>query len=188
MLQTLRHVYHHGSHQYPRLHRYVDVPTDAKLQIADEDGQTFDAPSDDLRVKVQTTTIQRLAQRNESDINDLLAHADWYGVPADLSADAWTEDEVKAPNVTDKSTIITFAKMAANAYVMDRGDPEWQPVKGGFNYTDDFGWESDGLRGHIFADETNATVVIGLKGTYVYLAGSVSGLAEPYIASWRPEC
>ncbi len=35
----------------------------------------------------------------------------------------------------------------------------------GFNYTEDFGWEGDGLRGHIFADTENKTVVIGLKGT-----------------------
>jgi lipase ATG15 len=31
--------------------------------------------------------------------------------------------------------------------------------------TEDFGWETDGLRGHIFADTENSTIVIGLKGT-----------------------
>lgn len=54
--------------------------------------------------------------------------------------------------------------MAQNAYYLDSSDTNWRDVKGGFNYTDDFGWEDDGLRGHIFADETNSTVVIGLKG------------------------
>ncbi|CAK3814899.1 alpha beta-hydrolase [Lecanosticta acicola] len=162
---TLRHIYHHGSHQYPHLHRYVDIPKHAKLHITDGDGESYEPGSDALRVRAQTTTIQRLAHRNESDINDLLAHAEWYGVPAELSADAWTEDEIKAPNVSDKSTVLTFAKMAANAYVLAPTDGEWHPVKGRFNYTDDFGWEADGLRGHVFADETNSTVVIGLKGT-----------------------
>ncbi|KAI7703102.1 alpha/beta-hydrolase [Hortaea werneckii] len=53
--------------------------------------------------------------------------------------------------------------MASNAYVQDHADSDWKDVKGGFNYTDDFGWEADGLRGHIFADQTNRTIVIGLK-------------------------
>lgn len=55
--------------------------------------------------------------------------------------------------------------MAADAYVQDHDGSGWKDVKGGFNYTDDFGWEADGLRGHIFADQKNRTIVIGLKGT-----------------------
>lgn len=54
--------------------------------------------------------------------------------------------------------------MAANAYVQEHNSYDWVDVGGGFNYTDDFGWEASGLRGHIFADEKNSTVVIGLKG------------------------
>ena len=74
-------------------------------------------------------------------------------------------DEVSGPNITDKETVISFAQMAANAYILVPGDGEWKDVGGGFNYTEDFGWESDGLRGHIFADTTNKTIVIVLKGT-----------------------
>lgn len=82
-----------------------------------------------------------------------------------LPASAWTVDEVPGPNYTDKATVITFAKMAANAYIQEPWTGEWHDVKGGFNYTDDFGWQQDGLRGHVFVDETNRTIVIGLKGT-----------------------
>jgi len=162
---TLRHIYHHGSHEFPDLHQYIDVKRDAKFQVTSDDGETFEPAPESLRVKTQSTMIQRLAKRSESDIDDLLAYADWFGHAADLSAADWSEDQVPAPNVSDKSTVITFAKMAANAYVTDPADSDWQPVKGGFNYTDHFGWRKDGLRGHIFADETNSTVVIGLKGT-----------------------
>lgn len=35
----------------------------------------------------------------------------------------------------------------------------------GLNYSQSFGWEDDGLRGHIFADKHNDTIVMGLKGT-----------------------
>lgn len=83
-----------------------------------------------------------------------------------MPSSAWTIDQVAGPNVTDKETILSFARMAANAYVQEHNKGDWLDVGGGFNYTDDFGWESDGLRGHVFADETNTTVVIGLKGSF----------------------
>lgn len=139
------------------------------MRVSYDDGETHEDAPEYLLADAQTFDIRRLAKRNKNDIDGLLAHAEWLGRPAELEASDWTEDEISAPNVTDKKTILTFAKMAANAYVTTPEDPEWQPVKGGFNYTDDFGWQQDGLRGHIFADETNSTVVIGLKGTSTWL-------------------
>ncbi len=82
-----------------------------------------------------------------------------------LSPSAWTTDEVSGPNITDKDTVLSFAKMSSDAYIMEPQTGEWEDVNGGFNYSDSFGWEGDGLRGHIFADKTNSTIVIGLKGT-----------------------
>ncbi|CAD0095773.1 unnamed protein product [Aureobasidium vineae] len=58
--------------------------------------------------------------------------------------------------------------MAANAYVSVPRRGDWIDIGDGFNYTEDFGWEEDGLRGHIFADTENKTVVIGLKGTSLW--------------------
>ncbi|KAF2167291.1 hypothetical protein M409DRAFT_66303 [Zasmidium cellare ATCC 36951] len=162
---TLRHIYHHGTHDYPNLHRYIDIATDNQLQVSYDDGETFEEAPVELHARAQTLNIQRLAKRKPSDIDALLDHAYHHGEAIDLPSTAWTEDKIAGPNITDKSTILTFAKMAANAYVLTPADGEWQPVKGGFNYTDDFGWQTDGLRGHIFADETNGTIVIGLKGT-----------------------
>lgn len=74
-------------------------------------------------------------------------------------------DEIWGPNVTDKESVLSLARIAADAYVLERSDPEWQDVGCGFNYTEDFGWDNDGLRGHIFADTQNETVIIGIKGT-----------------------
>ncbi|KAH7400993.1 Alpha/Beta hydrolase protein [Phaeosphaeria sp. MPI-PUGE-AT-0046c] len=87
------------------------------------------------------------------------------GRAVQLAADDWIIDDVPGPNVTDRETVLSFARMASNAYILEPNTGEWEDVGGGFNYTEDFGWESDGLRGHIFADTENATVVIGLKGT-----------------------
>jgi lipase ATG15 len=87
------------------------------------------------------------------------------GEPLALDASAWTIDDVPGPNITDKETVLSIARMAADAYVIDHDDGEWQDVGNGFNYTEDFGWKLDGLRGHIFADSENQTVVIAVKGT-----------------------
>ncbi|WPG99267.1 Hypothetical protein R9X50_00207900 [Acrodontium crateriforme] len=162
---TLRHIYHRGTHEFPDLHRYLDIPPDAVLQVTTDGGLTVEDAPKELRVKARSTTIQRLEKRNAEDIDRILDYADTHGETISLPSSAWTMDEIAGPNITDKETIISFAKMASNAYVQDHNSSDWMPVGGGFNYTDDFGWQHDGLRGHIFADERNETVVIGLKGT-----------------------
>ena len=85
------------------------------------------------------------------------------------NADAWSFDSVDGPDVTDVNTIYTFAQMAANAYVDAPGTVDWKDVNGGFNRTDDhgFGWDSNGLRGYLYANEDNSTIVIGVKGTTI---------------------
>lgn len=109
--------------------------------------------------------IQRLADRSYDRIDALLNTGRSQGSPVALDVSAWTVDQVVGPNITDKSTVVTLAKIAGNAYAADNSGVDWEDVKGGFNYTEDFGWENDGLRGHIFADTDNKTVIIGLKGT-----------------------
>ena len=82
-----------------------------------------------------------------------------------LSPGAWTIDDVLGPDVTDRDTVLSLSYMAADAYARDEEDVDWRDVLPPFNKTKDFGWESDGLRGHVFADETNSTIIVGLKGT-----------------------
>ncbi|KAI9679061.1 MAG: putative lipase atg15 [Trizodia sp. TS-e1964] len=109
-------------------------------------------------------SIQRLSDRHPSSVEPLLT-ATRHGELVSLSPSAWSVDEVFGPNVTDKETILNLAKMAANAYEIGETNSSWEKIGDGFNHTDDFGWQSDGLRGHIFADEDNSTVIIGFKGT-----------------------
>lgn len=162
---TLRHIYHHGTHDYPNLHRYKDIPKNAQLYVTADDGETKLPADSRLHARAMSTNMQRMVDRNRSTIDRLLNYAGDYGHAMSLPASAWSDDEIPGPNVTDRSTVITFAKMAYNAYTEEPFGPSWEPVKGGFNYTDDFGWQQDGLRGHVFADESNRTIVIGLKGT-----------------------
>jgi lipase ATG15 len=111
--------------------------------------------------------IHRLKDRRPSVVDPMVAAAREYSQVWASSADAWTFDSVPGPDVTNMETILTFAQMAANAYVETPETGDWKDVNGGFNRTDDvgFGWDGDGLRGYLYADENNSTIVIGLKGT-----------------------
>ncbi|RFU30583.1 hypothetical protein B7463_g5710, partial [Scytalidium lignicola] len=165
---TLRHIFHHGTHRYPTLHRRADITSPdssgSTMWLESEDGR-FDRVTSPLVVRSRPTRIERLRDRRPEVVDPMVAAARESGEVWSLSPSAWTIDDVPGPNVTDKETIITFAQMAANAYVPERGTGDWKDVNGGYNVTDDFGWESDGLRGHVYADETNSTIVIGVKGT-----------------------
>lgn len=162
--QTLRHVFHHGTHRYPDLALRLDIPEDAVVRVEGEDGLTVQ-PNPKIRARSQPISIQRLADRSPARIDKLLDTGREKGSPVILDASAWVVDELPGPNITDKESVLGFARIASNAYILDHDDPEWSPVGGSFNYTDDFGWDDDGLRGHIFADENNMTVIIGIKGT-----------------------
>ncbi|KAF2090447.1 alpha/beta-hydrolase, partial [Saccharata proteae CBS 121410] len=161
----LRHIFHRGTHQYPGLHRRLDVRPETSLWVAGDDWTSPREPALRLRARSSPLNIQRLADRRPETINAMLDRRRETGRADDLPASAWTIDEISGPNITDKETVLSFARMAGNAYVTDPHTGEWEDVGGGFNYTEDFGWETDGLRGHIFADTKNSTVVLGIKGT-----------------------
>jgi putative lipase involved disintegration of autophagic bodies len=95
-----------------------------------------------------------------------LAAARHFGISAASAPEFWSIDEVAGPDITDKQTVLDLAKMAANAYIMEPGTEKWADVSdGGFNHSQPFGWEADGLRGHVYADKTNSTIVVAMKGT-----------------------
>ncbi|KDE07351.1 hypothetical protein MVLG_02393 [Microbotryum lychnidis-dioicae p1A1 Lamole] len=82
----------------------------------------------------------------------------------------WDEVEIKAPNTSSVRTLQSLAKMANNAYVPFDSSSWWNLTKK-WNITDSFGWLEDGLRGHVFANPTNTTVVVALKGTSAAFIG-----------------
>lgn len=98
-------------------------------------------------------------------MDSMLAASRAMGAAMSVLPSAWTMDEIAGPNMTDKATILTLATMASNAYVPNENATDWVEVGGGFNRSLDIGWESDGLRGHVYTDEDESIVVIGIKGT-----------------------
>ncbi|KAG6000126.1 putative lipase atg15 [Claviceps lovelessii] len=162
---TLRHIYHHGTDRHPRLHRRLDVmPDQPRVYLAAEDGHAeHDLPH--LKARSRGGLLERLVDRRPSTVDPMVARARQNGYFAAFDASAWTLDEVSSPDVTDKGTVLSLAYMAADAYVESDSRPDWEDVGEPFNRSADFGWQNDGLRGHIWADADNSTIVIGLKGT-----------------------
>lgn len=162
---TLRHIYHHGTDKHSELHRSKDVLHDeSRVYLSAEDAfEEHDLTK--LKTKSRGGTIERLRDRRPEVVDPMVAEARRHGAAAVLDASAWTMDEIPTPDITDKDTVVSLAYMAADAYVEKEGEGEWEDVGGPFDRADDFGWESDGLRGHVWTDEKNVTVVIGLKGT-----------------------
>ncbi|KAH6975937.1 Alpha/Beta hydrolase protein [Ilyonectria sp. MPI-CAGE-AT-0026] len=162
---SLRHIFHHGTYRHPGLHRKRDVVHEtSRVFLAAEDGYD-EQEIFQLKAKSRASSIERLVDRRPSVVDPMVAESRRQGYTAVLDASAWTLDQVSSPDITDKETVLTLARMTANAYVGNDTDADWEEVGPHFNRTADFGWEGDGLRGHVFADETNSTIVIGLKGT-----------------------
>lgn len=140
------------------------------MWMEQEDGQVEEVERP-LVARSGTMNIHRLKDRRPSVVDPRVAAAREYSQVWASPEDEWSLDSISGPDITDVGTILSFAQMAANAYVETPGTGDWKDPKGGFNRTDDngFGWESDGLRGHLYADETNTTIVIGVKGTTMAL-------------------
>ncbi|KIW66631.1 hypothetical protein PV04_05946 [Phialophora macrospora] len=166
---TLRHIYHRGTYRDPDLHKRYDFHPQAPVLVTQEDHDDTVShslePPPHFMLRSHSEQIERLVDREPSSVEQYLQHARRTGSPALLDASQWTLDEVKGPNISDKDTVVNLAIMAANAYNPGPGEGDWEDVSQGYNRSTPFGWEGDGLRGHIFANEGNETVIISLKGT-----------------------
>ncbi|KAL1952538.1 hypothetical protein VTO42DRAFT_5071 [Malbranchea cinnamomea] len=162
---TLRHIFHHGTYENPLLHKRLDVNSDDTLWVTSDDGLTISVPPPRLRASSQPVKIQRLVDRRVNVMEGHLAAARHFGVASTLSPESWVIDEIPGPNVSDKDTVLNLAKMAANAYIMTPGTEKWVDVSGPFNHSQNYGWDNDGLRGHIYANARNTSIVISIKGT-----------------------
>lgn len=160
---SLRHVFYHGVYDDPNLHLRQDVPAVAQAAMLAEG--TADQPLT-FKAKSRPEYIERLADRSVATVKTMYDEARVQGGPAALGPSAWVIDEVQGPNTSDKATVISLAKMAWNAYQEGPGLGEWQDMNSEpFNFSQKFGWDGDGLRGHIFASEDNSTIIAALKGT-----------------------
>ena len=141
----------------------MDLPPEQPLVVLSDDVPTEHLV--ELRARSRSTDIQRLKDRRPSTVEPMLAAARECGQTPPSPPSAWVIDNILGPDITDKDTVVSLAEMASDAYAFNESSSYWKDIGGGFNRSNDFGWEGDGLRGHIYADETNSTIVIGIKGT-----------------------
>ncbi|CAF9915701.1 MAG: hypothetical protein GOMPHAMPRED_000830 [Gomphillus americanus] len=158
---TLRHVV--GYSPEVKLHDVNPLAVQAAALKTNKDG--IEDSAGPYTVKSSTTKIERLQKRTIPDIQDLLSEARYFGRAAVLPQSAWTLDEIPGPRVKDKATVLALALMAANAYAIDRNEADWFDATLPFNHSLSFGWKGDSLRGHVFANEDNSTIVMSIKGT-----------------------
>ena len=118
-----------------------------------------------LSAKSRDIPIQRLLDRRPLTVERLLRDAQIQGWYPPIDPDAWTLEYVAGPNVTDRQTVLNLAIMSSDAYLVNTSDPAWLNLTGGFNRSRSFGWQADGIRGHVFANQDNSTIVLAVKGT-----------------------
>src|SRR5690606_8389619 len=119
--------YHHGTHRDPWLHRRKDVKSQAQVYLTAEGG--FDEMTvPHLRVKSGQTRVERLIDRRPSVVDPIIAAGRRSGSVSMFGPSAWTVDDVLSPNITDKDTVLNLAIIAANAYVENDEEADWEEV------------------------------------------------------------
>ncbi|CCH41368.1 putative lipase [Wickerhamomyces ciferrii] len=180
----LRHVYHRGTTGQEEVHKVLDITPNFietnSLHTMDLNNIQYDWPvkykhqspwTVELPFNSNQMTLKRLADRDPESIESYLNYAREVGSEeiSKIHLD-WKDDEIIAPNVTDKETIITLALMSSNAYVEIPETGDWRDV--GWNKSTSHGWNGTGLRGQIFVSDDNSTVVIAYKGTSASYLGN----------------
>lgn len=162
---TLKHIYHHNTKRgEAHLHGRLDLTPQYMTLLRDSDHFHSLTRAYSLRSNLQNVT--RMAKRDPPTVESYLRTARSMGIKAASQlTPAWVREEIVVPNVSDKDTIVNLAYMASNAYVDIPYTGEWTNVSEPWQEHHGLGWMGDGVRGHVFADDTNSTVIIAFKGT-----------------------
>lgn len=162
----LRHILHHNTRENPSDHGRLDITNDFIIGEDDEYSSNPVEYSSTVEHKCHESykKIRRMAVRDPDTMEAYLAQAATRYRPSTLAID-WVDELISIPNITDRDTMIALANMAANAYVELPHTGNWINVTDPWNTSQHFGWMRDGVRGHVFANDANDTIVISLKGT-----------------------
>jgi putative lipase involved disintegration of autophagic bodies len=166
--QILRDLFFHefsSPADVPELHR---LSASSRRDVHRVQAHHDDDVSSALAIRVRPLEISRPRHPAEpiwKQSLNLHAHDNIHGA-ADAS-EIWETVLVPGPDLTDKATVVNLAKMCSDAYVFAPSQPDWLNTTLGFNHSHSFGWKGDGLRGHIFTDKPNETVIVAFKGTTI---------------------
>lgn len=142
--------------------------------FSEEDASAI-ASADDYApvLRVQTTTstddgtsAQRLVNIYEDQYTPLIRHSG--SPPRDVHGNA--ADKILLPNLALRSTVLALALASSNAYTLpDR--PDWMDMDHWGQKNVSFGWDADGLRGHVFASKDGDVLLVAFKGTTPFILG-----------------
>ncbi|KAI1310511.1 putative lipase atg15, partial [Mortierella claussenii] len=158
---SLRHVLHHGGPQFPGLFKRLDIASEDMTRSG-----RLKEVSPTHRIKVKTTSTLKSSDKSYRNLG-------LRSLGRSLGPRSWAKELIAGPDITDKETVLQFAKMNYNSYT-EVANPGWYDLEGHWNVNSTFGWEEDGVRGHIFASADNSTLIIAIKGTSLLGGGSTS--------------
>lgn len=194
---SLTHAIHLGGDRYPGLqahHSFEPGSYDALLLDKDITG---DRPasssgdgfriygSDEMQVKSVKQKIWRPSHPGGSEVYEAARRRKFHSNNLKMQQLAdqltWREIEVDAPDVSDVHTLATLAKMSSNAYSTPNSG--WYDITNDtlsdgrqYNLSSSFGWQEDGIRGHVFSSgPNNESIIIALKGTSSFVGGGETG-------------
>ncbi|KAF8979189.1 putative lipase atg15, partial [Entomortierella lignicola] len=158
---TLKHLLHHGGNKFRGLFRRLDVDEN-DLRLSEL--RSGNSHRHTLKVRA-TKTLKPLDQsyRNQG----------FRSFDTSIGPGSWTREVIAGPDIEDKDTIIELGKINYNSY-MDLDSPGWYDLEGHWNVNSTFGWEEEGVRGHVFASSDNNTLIISVKGTSTFGGGSTT--------------
>lgn len=159
MTQSLRQIFFGLGHEPSRGLFFVDRP--APKSLIQQNGHLDAMPT----LKAASRPIV-IAKRTHSQVSNDLVQSGGEDRQPRLDLLDWAMDTTSAPNISDRDTLINLARMTSDAYSADPTAADWMNITNGFNSTG-FGWNDTGLRGHVFANADNSTVIIAFKGTSV---------------------
>jgi putative lipase involved disintegration of autophagic bodies len=149
-----------------QVYQVLDIPPESSLHIQNDGGRYF-IPSTPRR----TTHLANRSKgfvKNYMEASRLQAAALRdpliFSAPQSPAAE-WVTHDVLAPNVSIRNTVMRLAKVASNAYIRIPETEDWYDLGNKWNESSDFGWEENGLRGHVFANSDNSTIIVAMKGT-----------------------
>ncbi|KAG1058148.1 hypothetical protein G6F46_003237 [Rhizopus delemar] len=108
--------------------------------------------------------LQVIERPTASDINEFLTSDNrWRNTVRSM----YLESSIGlVPDIEQRESILALAQMTNNAYLdINLNETDWYDLGPQWQVNDSFGWDSDGIRGHVFTNEDNSLVVISIKGT-----------------------
>lgn len=163
----LRSIHNRGLDSNYKVHRRLDV-AGANLRMKDTDlaslTQSYTLP---YTVKDRITTLREHSHDALAEYHEAVYKQSQSPFGGPQQEAIWVEKEMMLPNISDRGVVLTLASMTANCYTEIPHTGDWIDVDDGYNSSTPFGWEHSGLRGHVFTNNDNSSVVIAFKGTSV---------------------